>query len=305
MVNPRAWSLFKAMNLFDAYGLAHILHKFTQIEMGLILPKMCGQGGRAIDETMNKRMAQALSEAELLFRAVDLPDCLADVSTARHQWERPTLDVSSGCEIVHRLQVDIIDALKQRQFLRVENDRLDLIPHMQGDQLYERIYAVIGHKVVVAFPSTLDDFEEAGNCLAAECNTGGVFHLMRVAEIGLRAVASDRNASFANKPIDQQEWGTIIGYLDGVIKDLRATPLLKWPDPRIKDVQIRFYSEVVGELRGFNEAWRKHLSHARGEEGIYDRDYATSILKHVTKFMQKLAEKISESAKTPEYWTSP
>jgi hypothetical protein len=148
----------------------------------------------------------------------------------------------------------------------------------------------------------MPDIEEAGNCLAAECNTAAVFHLMRVAEIGLRALAEDRNASFKNKPIDQQEWGTILGFLDGCILQLRKDGIANWSDPQIKDVQIRFYSEVVAELRGFNEAWRRHISHAR-EDGIYDRDYANSIFKHVRSFMQKLATKISETTTTPQYWT--
>jgi hypothetical protein len=71
----------------------------------------------------------------------------------------------------------------------------------------------------------------------------------------------------------------------------------------LKDIQLRFYSEVVAELRQFNEAWRRHLSHAR-EDGIYDRDYAMSVFKHVCLFMQKLAERIGESTTTPKYWTA-
>lgn len=67
-------------------------------------------------------------------------------------------------------------------------------------------------------------------------------------------------------------------------------------------MQIRFYSEVVAELRQFNEAWRRHISHAR-EDGIYDPNYASGVFKHVRVFMQKLAEKISEQSVTLKYWT--
>lgn len=289
------------MNLFDVYSLSHILHKFSQIEHSLFLPRVGGQGGQPVPENIKKRMEQAISEAEMLFKIVQLDDCLTDVSLAKHQWSRSLLDISSASEIVHRLQADIIGALENRQFLKVPDDRLNFIPYFKGKQPHGGTMDIIGPKVMSAFPSATDDFMEAGNCLAADCNTGGVFHLMRVAEVGLRALAMDRNASFKNKPVDQQEWGTILGYLDGTIKALREAPSSKWSDPGIKDVQVRFYSEVVAELRSFNEAWRRHIAHAR-EDGIYDHDYANSVFKHVTKFMQKLAERISETTSTSEYW---
>jgi hypothetical protein len=289
------------MNLFDVYSLAHILHKFTQIELSLFLPRVGGQGGQPVPDSVKQKMEQTLAEAEMFFKVVQLEDCLGYVSLAKHQWNRMLLDISSASEIVHRLQADIIGALQSRQFLRVLDDRLNLIPHFKGNETYPGIMKVIGPLVMAAFPSATDDFMEAASCLAADCNTGGVFHLMRVAEVGLRALAADRNASFKNKPIDQQEWGTILGYLDGAIKALREAPSSNWKNPGIKDVQVRFYSEVVAELRSFNEAWRRHIAHARAD-GIYDHDYANSVFKHVTKFIQKLAEKISEARVTPEYW---
>jgi hypothetical protein len=43
-----------------------------------------------------------------------------------------------------------------------------------------------------AFPSARMDFVEAGRCLALGRNNASVYHLMCVAEIGLRALAYDR-----------------------------------------------------------------------------------------------------------------
>ena len=124
---------------------------------------------------------------------------------------------------------------------------------------------------------------------------------MRAAEVALRALAIDRNVSFANKPLDHQEWGTILGALEGILKQMRLDDAKNWPQLEVKDAQIRFYNEAVQEFRAFNEAWRRHLSHAR-ENAFYDCDYASSVMGHVRKFMQKLAEKISEDRTTPAYW---
>jgi hypothetical protein len=289
------------MNLFDVYSLAHVLHKFSQIEYGLFLPKVAGQGNQSPSGEIKKRMEEGIGLAEILFRAVELPDCLSAVNAAKYQWGKPLLDVSSAHAIAQRLQADIIAALQRRQFLRVADDRLDLLPHARGEKLNAGVLALVGTKTLTAFPSSESDFIEAANCLAAECNTAAVFHLMRAAEGGLRALASDREAAFKNKPLDQQEWGTILSHLDGCIRDLRLSSATCWSDQSLKDTQIRFYSEVVAELRQFNEAWRRHLSHAR-EDGIYDRDYAASVFKHVHLFMQKIADRISENNVTPKYW---
>jgi|CZKZ01.1.fsa_nt_gi hypothetical protein len=301
MNNPRTWSLLEIMNLFDVYALTHILHGFSQVEYGLFLPKVGGQGSQPPSDLVKKKMEGALTNAELLFKVVELPECLSAVGAARRQWEKPLLDNSAGGTIVHRLQEDIIAALERRQFLRVADDRIDLLMHARGKELNGGILDLLGSKTITAFPSSEGDFIEAGNCLAAECNTAAVFHLMRAAEVGLRALATDRNAPFTNKPIDQQEWGTILQFLDGCIRDMRQEPSADWADPGMKDVQIRFYSEIVAELRQFNEAWRRHLSHAR-EDGIYDRDYANSVFKHVRLFMQKLGERVSENNVTSKCW---
>lgn len=290
------------MNIFDVHSLTHVMHKLTQVQIGLLMPKMMGQGGSPVPPLIAERAMKAFDEAELLFKAVELQDCLLAVQSARDQWYRPMLDVSAANEIAYRLGLDIVKALEDRQFLRVADDRLSLLLYMRGETPHAGVLDVFGDAVRTNFNSATSDIIEAGNCLAAECNTAAVFHLMRVAEVGLRALANDRNAPFKNKPIDQQEWGTILGYLDGCILQLRQDALSNWRNPGLKDIQIRFYSEVVAELRGFNEAWRRHISHAR-EDGIYDRDYAGGVFKHVRVFMQKLAEKISESSVTPKYWT--
>lgn len=302
MNTHRYWSLLEIMNLFDVYSLAHILHKFTQVETSLLVPKLGGQGAQPVSESVKQRMAQAMAEAEMLFKIVKLDDCLKYVSHAKHQWDQSLLDVSSATVIAHRLKLDVIDALQDRQFLRVPDDRLNLIAHFRGDDSHGGVMEIIGPRVMASFPSATNDFVEAGNCLAADCNTAGVFHLMKAAEVGLRALAVDRNAEFKDKPLDQQEWGKILPHVDATIKSLREAPGKMWINPGIRDMQIRFYGEVVAELRQFNEAWRRHLAHAR-EDGIYDHDYASNVFKHVTKFMQKLSKRISENAVTPEYWT--
>jgi len=192
---------------------------------------------------------------------------------------------------MRRLEETLLLELSRRHFLRIDEDRTKFLDE-------EHLF---GEEVSAAFPSAVRDIMEAGNCLAVECTTAAVFHLMRAAEFAMRALAIDRRISFPDKPLDQKEWGQILSKLESTVKDLRGVPLSAWTSPEMKDRQVRFYYEIVQELRSFNEAWRRHVAHA-DNEAFYDRDQALSIFNHVGAFMRKIATHISESRITPEFW---
>ena len=196
-------------------------------------------------------------------------------SEIRHIKESLMVDLSADC------------------FVRIEKHLAGLIDNEE----------LLGPKVSVAFPSVLRDAKEAGNCLATDCNTAAVFHLMRVAEIGLRALAKDRNVSYPHSSVDDQQCGTIITSLDSKLNALRGADKKLWPSEAIKNEQIRFYHSATIELRSFNEAWRKHVCHGDAA-AFYDSNQALSIFTHVRAFMQLLASRITEFSTTPEYWTT-
>ena len=290
----RLWDLWDIMNSFDVSSLVWVLHELSQGETVFLMNKILGRGNQKPESCGEKALNKgttAIDLAEVLFRHYGMLDCLKAVETAKERWSDSLLDVSSAAEIMHRVQTDIVDSLQAKMFLRILDDRTEFLDREKlfGDQVYD------------AFTSARADIKEAGNCLTAECNTAAVFHLMRVAEVGLRALATDRNVSFANKPLDQQEWGTILGALEGKLKDLRLADGKNWQRREDKDAQVQFYNDTVQECRAFNEAWRRHLSHA-DPRAFYDHDEAGNILKHVKLFMQKLATKVSETNTTPEFW---
>jgi len=279
------------MNLFDVHTLAYVLHSLGQVEMSCTIQKASGQGAQIPDIRLTERADKAFAFAENFFQLHKNENCSTAIRTAKYQWDRPLRDYSTGCEIFHRLQIDIVGELESTKFIEVAIDRADFVDN-------EKLF---GELAFIEFPSARRDIKEAGNCFAAECPTATVFHLMRASEIGLRALARDRNMEFKDKPLEQKEWGHIVTKLDSIVKELRETDLKKWAKPEFKEAQLRFYSELVPELRAFNEAWRRHISHA-DTEAFYDRDSAASIISHVKTFMQKLGSKISENKSTPMYW---
>jgi hypothetical protein len=200
-------------------------------------------------------------------------------------------DCSTLVEKIKHVEGLLTRDLFHRRFLTISQDRAK---YLENDMLF-------GPRVHSAFVSARRDIKEAGNSLAAECNTGAVFHLMRAVEFGLRALAKDRRIEFVDKPLEQKEWGQILSKLESLVKELRAEDGKKWTSQVLRESQIRFYSELVQELRSFNDVWRRHVSHA-DVNAFYDRDQAFSTFNHTKAFMEKLATMISEDAVTPIYW---
>jgi hypothetical protein len=137
-------------------------------------------------------------------------------------------------------------------FLWVDQDRRSFV---DADALF-------GSEVKAAFPSAADDIREAGNCLAAECNTAAVFHLMRVSEHGLRAVARRLRVKLTHKgvkqPIEYADWNKVITAIQNEIISLRT--LTSGPK---QDRRLNFYSDIAEQAEYIKDIWRNRISHAR------------------------------------------
>jgi hypothetical protein len=287
----RLWSLWDLMNQFKAWPLVWATAKFVVYQRTFIGPAVLP----LTHETVLNFLT-ALGKAERAFRASGIKDGANRMKAISTHITGTSLHVAAalGAEARHA-RTEIGNQLRKRKFLRIEETRAEFL---DKDDLF-------GEAVSANFQSAARDIREAGNCLAAECGTASVFHLMRAAEFGLRALAKDRRVQFADKPLEHKEWGQILPNLEGKVREWKdgTIPGSRWADPFVREKQIQFYHEVIQELRSFNEAWRSHVSHADAL-AFYDSDQATGVMTHVRTFMNKLATKISETSTTPEIWTS-
>src|SRR3989337_1503269 len=87
------------------------------------------------------------------------------------------LDASALSREANHAREAFVDALERMKYLFIDPT---LTEYVDNDSLF-------GGPVAMAFPSANSDLKSAGNCLAVGCDTAAVFHLMRVAELGLRA----------------------------------------------------------------------------------------------------------------------
>jgi len=160
---------------------------------------------------------------------------------------------------------------------------------------------LFGGDVYDKFESARVDIKSAGSAFAVELYTACVFHLMRAAEHGLRAVANDRRVQLTTRsgnpyPIDMGTWEEV---LRGLSDELEKIANWERSLGEIKVQALRFYSSAIEEIRAIKE-WRNAAMHAREEYIVED---ASQIMAHVKRLMVTLSGRISETKTTPLVWT--
>jgi hypothetical protein len=140
---------------------------------------------------------------------------------------------------------------------------------------------LFGKQVTVAFPSATFDIEEAGKCLAFERWTACVYHLMRVMEIGLRALRDRLNLS----PTTNRNWEAVLTKCDLELRKSVAQRSPEWvaDDP--------FFSNATAILRAVKDAWRNPTMHV---EKVYTEEQAEDIWNAVKGFTRHLGTKLKE-----------
>lgn len=124
---------------------------------------------------------------------------------------------------------------------------------------------------------------DAGNCYAASQYTACVFHCMRVAEYGLRALA--RNSFLKVKlthkgkphPIEYADWQKVIDAIRSKIVKIRQRPV---GPKRAQDLQ--FLSSAADHCEYMKDIWRNEISHTRR---WYKKEEALSAINRVKEFV--------------------
>jgi hypothetical protein len=139
--------------------------------------------------------------------------------------------------------------------------------------------------VTTGFPEASRELVSAGNSIAASLWTASVFHSMRAAEIGVRALADALNVAFGY-PIELAEMGKIIGELEPKVQEFKAGAR-----STEKDENLRFYSEALAEFRHFNNGWRIRVAHARVR---YEETDAIKAFEHTLSLFEVISSRLQE-----------
>lgn len=162
---------------------------------------------------------------------------------------------------------------------RIEDDlKREMFLHLSSAEakLYESP-TLDWNESISKFPKITGDIEEAAKCLALNRYTGAVYHLQRVMEFGLKALAVK-----VGKPFDRNTWDS---HLKDIEKELEAR--YKAAGARTPDEE--FYSGAASQLAHVKVAWRNPTMHI---ERTYTIDVATDIWHAVKAFMRHLSTKL-------------
>ena len=179
------------------------------------------------------------------------------------------MDTSELHHSIDSIQLQLFDELDRIHLYHVE-DRL--VP------LYNEP-APFGEAVFNNLSSAGTDAVSAGRCLALGQPTASVFHLMRVMEVGLRALSKSLGIPYA------PSWEAHLRQIKAKLEVTHAKKPKAWKKREV------FYKEVMGDLEAIKLAWRNPTMHIVRE---FDQEQAENIYRSVRALMMKLAEQLKE-----------
>jgi hypothetical protein len=132
-----------------------------------------------------------------------------------------------------------------------------------------------GDEVYNSFPTARLDLQNAGRCIVLGQGTAGVFHLMRVMEVALRALGNKLNVAYS------PSWNTYLQKIQNEVNRKHLEKSTKWK----KNEPL--YKDIIGDLTAIKVAWRNTTMHIDQE---YDPGSATNIYRAVGVFLDRLAK---------------
>ncbi len=290
--DSRLWSLWRIMRVFESQKVGFILYllknDYDECRTRRKAAPVSSAEADAKRAIFYRAVMKHFSQAQVICARVGLVSAREQLRSIHYHYglsDEPTSDYSTLCADLRRTIDSMFDDLRKRVFLEVKPEQITFL----GNR------CLLGQTVSDAFPSAVPDIVEAGNCLAADCSTAAVFHLMRVAEYGLRALAHDRRIKLdKNKPIDLATWEDLLVKLEDAEDAIR-----KLPKTAAREAQFDFFHGAGMELRRFKNKFRNRIMHARES---YDWHEAMSAFDHVKAFMEVLSSRISERSRTPIIW---
>ena len=181
-------------------------------------------------------------------------------------------------ELIKIKQLIVMESSKRRlAFIPPPYDKYFEQEKLFGDAVYEQI------------ESARQDLKDAGNCLAASLPTASVFHLMRVAEHGLRKLAKKLRVKLIHSgkscPIEFADWDKMITAIRNKIAHLR-----KLSAGTKKQNKLEAYSNAADHCEYMKDIWRNNMAHTRNP---YKDAEAVAVLERVRDFMQFLARHLA------------
>lgn len=228
---------------------------------------------RMVDHVKYEEVSAVFSDARQLCVDFDLPTARVRAAFALAALEENRVD---------SLAVEISELVRH---IRHDLQSCSIWPIAQG-----RMWAFSlspGERAQRAFPSVASDVAEGGRCAGFGFNSASVFHLLRAAACGSRALetaAGGRRAA-AERP----SWTSTIGLVEAQLAEVS-----RWPAGAARTAATTFYTSVLNDARTLHDAECRLASGASFEE-----PQTLAIIDTSRDFLTRLADYVTESQAQP------
>lgn len=274
---------------FNATTLIHVLWLLDFYERTPLTPKprIAGVAAGLLEKLPTDELSDFDKEngKQIIDATTNLANSLGGLRSTKHrisEFGRKLRFSITGSEYKNEIKV-LREALEfdlsECMFYHYPADRFEVLRRSADDWM----------RVKKAFPEVAVEALIAYDCYALKQHTASVFHIMRVAERGLRALAKERRIKLPkNKLLDWATWQEIISALN-----LEATKIgQKARAGAAKDNALSFYSGAIADLNAFKDEYRNQVMHVRKD---YDEQQTLRALVKVHGFMDRLSERIDHS----------
>ncbi len=288
----RILTLLDIMREFDAWNFAHTVQELTKYTW--IAFRWKDKGKPEIDKEFLPEIEGLVEELQRHTRHLQLKAshqrATRELSNALGAYGNPTWE-RLGDELRILWEI-MMPEMRGKRFASIDAAKDDYLIEMLGDPPHvkkeRRGRSPIWLTIWKRFKSAKEDSEEMVYCYALERNTACVFHSMRVAEIGLRALARRMKVKLPKKKqLEWAQWRELLKKMsektDYISQNAKAGPA--------KDELLEFYNGAIGQFYGFKDEFRNQVMHVRK---TYDQFEAARALTRVRDFMEKLAHHIDE-----------
>jgi hypothetical protein len=232
--------------------------------------RILNKGEKQIVEDQDAHFIEGyLDSALAMAKELDLESVPPQIDRMTKSLAGKNYDIRHAAKDLETLRDRILDQLDSRFFLFVAANRLD----------YYIKPELFGEDVAIKFQAANDDIEEAGRCLALGQGTATVLHLMRVLEVGLKALAKMLKIPYA------PSWESYLTQIQTKIAAKHKTKGVQWKRDEA------FFRDLSGDLMTIKQAWRNPTMHVVRK---YSAEEAEEIFRAVRRLMQQLATKLPD-----------
>jgi len=266
------------MQQYNVSALCDLMTAFGALETVLKALRVKSRGDPLLDADIKSGLLDGeFEKAATLSAEITFMDCTSHVRRLIDACKEPDITVGMAEVEVRHAKEDIVSTVSKWRFVPISPSYA---------QYFEQEW-LFSAEVHEAFKEARNDIRESGNCIAVGSPTAAVFHLMRVAEFGLRALAKKLRVKLTNKgkthPIELADWEQVLGVIRPKIETARKTVR---SNKRLATIEL--YSDAADHCTFMKDIWRNNISHTRKP---YNLQEAVSITGRVLDFMRFMTQK--------------